>query len=60
MKYRKLLLKYNVKFQKVISSQVKYKKNIYFTAKFLYFSAKGQNCESNITQQNVRFASLLQ
>ena len=29
-------------------------------SKKLYFTAKGKNCESNITQQNVRSASLLQ
>ena len=57
----KILLKYNAYFQKVIFSQVKFKKKkMYFTAKFLYFAAKRQNCESNVTEQNVRFASLLQ
>ena len=60
MKYRKLSLKYNVYFQKVICSQVKYNYFLYFTAKFLYFTTKGHNCEANITQQNVRFTYLLQ
>ena len=27
---------------------------------FLYFTAKRQNCKSNISHQNVRVASLLQ
>ena len=40
MKYRNILLKYNAYFQKAIFSQGKYK-TLYFTAKLLYFTAKG-------------------
>ena len=49
MKYNKISLKYNAYFQKVIFSQVKYKKKyIYSTIKFLYFTAKGQKYESTL------------
>ena len=52
MKYRKILLKYNAY---CISKKLHFHKwNIiflYFTAKFVNSTAKGQKCESNITQQ---------
>ena len=48
MKNRKIFLEYNAYFQKGIFSQVKF---FIFHSQVFYFTAKEQNCKSNITQK---------